>query len=191
VAAMNPCRCGFFNVPGYACKCQYRRVLDYHTRVSGPLLDRMDINLQTRPVEYKHIIANEIHERPSAYYRERVEIARDRQRHRFRSDRRVACNAQMGPAQQRRHCVLGGQSREMLGTAVRQFGLSARAHDRIMKLALTRADLEGHERIEEEDMALAIDCRVMDRKGWLSANGAYSLAKRDRVMAEIEKFRPY
>jgi magnesium chelatase family protein len=191
VAAMNPCRCGYFNVPGYTCKCQYRRVLDYHTRVSGPLLDRIDINLQTRPVEYKHIIANEAHERTSAYYRERVEVARERQRHRFRNERKVACNAQMSPAQQRRYCVLGSTTREMLGTAVRKFGLSARAHDRIMKLARTRADLEGHERIEEVDMALAIDCRVMDRKGWLNANGAFAGHARDRIMDEIEKFRPF
>jgi magnesium chelatase family protein len=160
-------------------------VLAYHARVSGPLLDRIDINLQTRPVEYKHIVATETFERPTAYYRERVQVARDRQRYRFRNERRVSCNAQMSPAQLRRHCVLGGQSRQMLGTAVRDFGLSARAHHRIMKLALTRADLEGHERIQDEDMALAIDCRIMDRKGWFDANRS-----RDKAMNDIEKTKP-
>jgi magnesium chelatase family protein len=186
VAAMNPCRCGFFNVAGYVCKCQYQHVLAYHNRVSGPLLDRMDINLQTRPVEYKHIIADEIHERSTSYYRERIEAARDRQRFRFRNDRKLTCNAQMGPAQQRRYCPLDAKTREMLGTAVRKFGLSARAHDRILKLARTRADLESHERIGEDDMALAIDCRVMDRKGWLSANRA----SHDKVMGQIDKQSP-
>jgi len=170
VAAMNPCPCGYFNVPGHRCTCQEHRVFDYHARVSGPLLDRIDITLQTRPVEYHQIARNDGHELPSAYYRDRVEAARERQRARFREEPGVHCNAQMPPRLLRRHCVLSPKAEKALERAVQSHGLSARAHDRILKLALTRADLEGHARINDEDLNLAIDCRIIDRRGWLHAN---------------------
>ncbi|MDC0714019.1 ATP-binding protein [Stigmatella sp. ncwal1] len=170
VAAMNPCPCGYFNVPGRTCTCAEHRVFDYHARVSGPLLDRIDITLQTRPVEYHQIARTHADEPPSTYYRERVEAARERQRTRFRDEPGVHCNAQMPPRLLRGHCVLSSRAERMLELAVRHHGLSARAHDRILKLALTRADLEGHARIEDVDIQLAIDCRILDRRGWLHAN---------------------
>lgn len=170
VAAMNPCPCGYFNVPGHHCKCMEHRIFEYHARVSGPLLDRIDITLQTRPVEYHQIARNDVHELPSSYYRDRVEAARERQRARFREESGVHCNAQMPPRLMRRHCVLSSKAEKMLERAVHSHGLSARAHDRILKLALTRADLEGHARIEDSDLQLAIDCRIIDRRGWLHAN---------------------
>ncbi|WNG15009.1 YifB family Mg chelatase-like AAA ATPase [Cystobacter fuscus] len=170
VAAMNPCPCGYFNVPGRTCTCPEYRVHDYHSRVSGPLLDRIDITLQTRPVEYRHIARPEDEEPPSTYYRERVEAARERQRARFREEPGVHCNAQMPARLLHRYCKPAPRAERMLERAVRQFGLSARAHDRILKLARSRADLEGHERIEDMDMHLAIDCRQMDRRGWLHTN---------------------
>lgn len=170
VAAMNPCPCGYFNVPGHRCTCQEHRVFDYHARVSGPLLDRIDITLQTRPVEFHQIARADAQEQPSAYYRDRVEASRERQRARFRDESGVHCNAQMPPRLLRRHCTLSSKASRMLERAVHQYGLSARAHDRILKLALTRADLEGHARIDDEDLKLAIDCRIIDRRGWLHAN---------------------
>lgn len=170
VAAMNPCPCGYFNVPGRSCTCSEHRVFDYHARVSGPLLDRIDITLQTRPVEYHHIAQRDNLEPPSTYYRDRVEAARERQRARFREELGVHCNAQMPPRLLRTHCAMSARAEKMLERAVRHHGLSARAHDRILKLALTRADLEGHARIEDVDMQLAIDCRIIDRRGWLHAN---------------------
>ncbi|WP_224365878.1 YifB family Mg chelatase-like AAA ATPase [Hyalangium versicolor] len=170
VAAMNPCPCGYFNVPGRACQCLEHRIFEYHARVSGPMLDRIDITLQTRPVEYRHIAQRENVEPPSSYYRERVEAARERQRARFRDEPGVHCNAQMPPRLIREHCALGSAAMGKLERAVVQHGLSARAHDRILKLALTRADLEGHARIKDADLAIAIDCRIMDRRGWLHAN---------------------
>jgi magnesium chelatase family protein len=170
VAAMNPCPCGYFNVPGRTCTCSEHRVFDYHARVSGPLLDRIDITLQTRPVEYHQIARAHADEPPSAYYRQRVEAARERQRTRFRAEPGVHCNAQMPPRLLREHCALSARAERMLELAVRHHGLSARAHDRILKLALTRADLEGHARIEDVDIQLAIDCRILDRRGWLHAN---------------------
>ncbi|HEX8823321.1 MAG TPA: YifB family Mg chelatase-like AAA ATPase [Archangium sp.] len=170
VAAMNPCPCGYFNVPGRNCQCKDYRVFDYHSRVSGPLLDRIDITLQTRPVEYHHIARADGEEPPSAYYRERVEAARERQRARYRDEPGVYCNAQMPARLLRRYCKPSPKAESMLEKAVHTFGLSARAHDRILKLARSRADLEGHERIEDVDVQLAIDCRQMDRRGWLHTN---------------------
>ncbi len=170
VAAMNPCPCGYFNVPGRTCTCSEHRVFDYHARVSGPLLDRIDITLQTRPVEYHQMARADTEEPPSAYYRDRVEAARERQRARFRDEPGVYCNAQMPPRLMRRYCVLSARAEKALERAMHQNGLSARAHDRILKLALTRADLEGHSRIEDIDVRIAIDCRILDRRGWLHAN---------------------
>ncbi len=170
VAAMNPCPCGYFNVPGRRCTCLEHRIFEYHSRVSGPLLDRIDINLQTRPVEYHQIARHDSAEPPSAYYRARVEAARQRQLARFRDEPGVYCNAQMPPRLLRRYCTLSAKAERMLERAVRQHGLSARAHDRILKLALTHADLEGHSRLEDVDVAIAIDCRMLDRRGWLHAN---------------------
>ncbi len=167
VAAMNPCPCGYYNVAGRQCLCPRFRVSEYHARVSGPLLDRIDITLETRPVELRHITNLESKEKPSALYRSRVEEARERQRHRFRDDPGVFCNAQMTTRQLRRHCRMSVRAQSDLERAVDRFGLSARAHDRILKLARTRADLEGHERIEDEDMRFAISCRVIDRDAWL------------------------
>ncbi|MCP3163091.1 YifB family Mg chelatase-like AAA ATPase [Myxococcus qinghaiensis] len=170
VAAMNPCPCGYFNVPGHTCTCPEHRVFDYHARVSGPLLDRVDITLQTRPVEYHHLARAEPRESTSRHHRERVEAARQRQRERYRDEPGVHCNAQLPSHLLRRHCILSPRAERMLELAVRHHGLSARAHDRLLKLALTRADLEGHGRIEDVDMQLAIDCRALDRRGWLHAN---------------------
>jgi magnesium chelatase family protein len=170
IAAMNPCPCGYFNVPGHHCKCKEHRIFDYHAQVSGPLLDRIDITIETRAVEYHHIARRDAHEPPSSYYRDRVEAARERQRARFRDEPGVYCNAQMPPQMIRRHCKLSAEAETMLEKAVTNYGLSARAHDRILKLALSRADLEGHARIDGTDMRLAINCRVVDRRGWLLAN---------------------
>ncbi|MBZ4421202.1 YifB family Mg chelatase-like AAA ATPase [Myxococcus sp. RHSTA-1-4] len=163
VAAMNPCPCGYYGAPGRICTCTDNRRYEYNTRVSGPLLDRIDITLQTRPVEYQHLARADTREPPSSYYRERAKAARERQRARYRNEPGVNCNAQLPPHLLRRHCVMSPRAEEMLGRAVRMFGLSARAHDRILKVALTRADLEGHARIEAMDMQLAIDCRMLDR----------------------------
>ena len=165
VAAMNPCPCGYDEVPGRKCSCGPHRKADYKARVSGPLLDRVDITLVTRPVEYRDMARAESEELPSAHYRARVEAARDRQRHRFRDDPGVFCNAQMPPRLLRRYCPLDAASQLQLKLVMHRFRLSARAHDRIIKLARTRADLEGRERIIAADILLAGDCRMLDRHG--------------------------
>ena len=146
VAAMNACPCGRFGVPGTRCSCPRNRVLEYHARVSGPLLDRIDITVLTRRVEGYRLAASAKPETPSAYYRARVEAARQRQWERFRDAPGVRCNAQMSPRLVRQHCRTTPRAEEMLRLAMDRYGLSARAHDRILKLARTRADLEGHRR---------------------------------------------
>ncbi len=168
VAAMNPCRCGYFNVAGNrVCVCAQNRVADYHARVSGPLLDRVDITVETRAVEVQHMTAEMGREKPSEWYRQRVIEARKRQAERFKNAKGVLCNSQMSARQVRQMCIMVAEAQRSLQQAVMQHGLSARAHDRILKMARTRADLQGHERIEAEDMRFAIDCRVVDRRDWL------------------------
>jgi len=169
VAAMNACPCGRLGVPGARCICTRHRVLEYHARVSGPLLDRIDITVLTRRVEGYRLAASARPETPSAYYRTRVEAARERQRERFRGQTGIHCNAQMSPRLVRRHCRTTPKAEAMLRLAMDRYGLSARAHDRILKLARTRADLEGHSDIEDADLHIAVDFRVMDRKDWLTA----------------------
>ena len=167
VAAMNACPCGRLAVAGARCTCPRNRVLEYHARVSGPLLDRIDITVLTRRVEGYRLAASARPERPSAHYRERVELARQRQRERFRDAPGVQCNAQMSPRLVRRHCRTTPHAEQILRMAMDRYGLSARAHDRILKLARTRADLQGHGDIQDVDVQLAVDFRVMDRRDWL------------------------
>jgi magnesium chelatase family protein len=171
VAAMNPCPCGYFNVPGRACQCPKQRVLDYHARISGPLLDRIDITLETRPVDVEAITRRNTVEKPSSHYRQRVERARAVQKARFAGKEGLFCNAQMGTKLLEQHCQLSELGQRRIEMAMKRFGLSARAHDRILKLARTRADLEGSEPIRDEDLTFAIGCRVLDRRDWLGDNG--------------------
>jgi magnesium chelatase family protein len=169
VAAMNACPCGRLAVDGQRCTCPRNRVLEYHARVSGPLLDRIDITVLTRRVEGYRLAALARPETPSSWYRQRVEAARERQRERFKDEAGVRCNAQMPPRLVRRHCQTTPRAEEMLRLAMDRYGLSARAHDRILKLSRTRADLQGHGDIEDVDVQLAVDFRVMDRRDWLIA----------------------
>jgi len=169
VAAMNPCPCGRLSVADAQCTCLRNRVLEYHARVSGPLLDRIDITVLTRRVEGYRLAASAAPELPSSHYRARVEVARRRQRERFRDQPGIRCNAQMPPRLVRRHCRTTPKGEATLRHAMDRYGLSARAHDRVLKLARTRADLEGHGDIEEVDIQLAVDFRVMDRRDWLMA----------------------
>jgi magnesium chelatase family protein len=167
VGAMNPCPCGYFRVANRSCSCPGTKVNDYHSRISGPLLDRVDITLQTRAVDVEAIVRFDVEEKPSGWYRERVEAARARQTARFAHEPGVFCNAQMGPQLLARFGQVSEVARRQLKRAVDHYGLSARAHDRILRVARTRADLAGHERIEDADVAFAIGCRMLDRRDWL------------------------
>lgn len=165
VAAMNPCACGFFGDPARECRCSPAHVERYRSRISGPLLDRIDLHVEAPAVHYRDLASNEPAE-PSAAIRERVIQARGRQADRFRGGRKTACNARMGHAQIKKFCALDAPAQEMLRHAMEDLQLSARAYDRILKVARTIADLAGEESIRPEHVMEAIQYRTLDRKLW-------------------------
>jgi magnesium chelatase family protein len=170
VAAMNPCPCGHQGDPTRDCRCDGATVERYLGRVSGPLLDRIDIQLRVpavRPTE----LSGEASEEPSVAIRARVEAARERQRARFAGQGAVHANAHMGPRDLRRFCRLGGTAEELLRSALSRLGLSARAYHRILKVARTIADLAGSQEIEPSHIAEAIQYRTLDRSQATSRNG--------------------
>ncbi len=158
VAAMNPCPCGYYGDPARACTCSPAQVQRYQKRLSGPLLDRIDIYLDVPRVPYEKLSA-EARGEPSARVRERVMEARERQRHRFRDHPHCLTNADMGPTEVREYCVLDEAGRSLMATAVKQMHLSARAYHRVLKLARTIADLAGSEHIEVTHLAEALQYR--------------------------------
>ncbi len=161
-AAMNPCQCGYFTDPQRECACSPPQIQRYRSRISGPLLDRIDLHIDVPPLRYREL-ATDTQGEPSEAVRARVKRARTLQHERFRRTR-TFCNAQMGAKQIRRHCPVGPEGQRLLETAIERLGLSARAHDRILKVARTIADLDGHEAIRTDHLAEAIQYRTLDRR---------------------------
>ncbi len=165
-AAMNPCPCGFYNDRQHECHCTQPMIQRYLSRISGPLLDRIDIHIDVPAVNYKELRGGAAPE-GSAQIRERVMRAREVQLNRFASaHERSYCNAQMSTRQIRTHCELSTDCERLLERAMTQQGLSARAHDRILKVARTIADLEGLPMLEPKHIAEAIQYRTLDRTYW-------------------------
>jgi len=165
VAALNPCKCGFFGDPKRECRCSPREVENYRNRISGPLLDRIDIHVEAPAVEYRELSSTERAE-PSAAIRERVQTARAVQAERFATSRKGRTNAEMSASQLKQHCKLDPAGQELLRQAMTELQLSARAYDRILKVARTIADLAGAETIQIEHLAEAIQYRTLDRNLW-------------------------
>ena len=163
-AAMNACPCGYFNDRTRECHCTPPMIQHYISKISGPLLDRIDIHIDVPAVNYKELRAPASPE-SSSNIRQRVIQARDVQLARFRDDR-IYCNAQMSPRQIRTFCELSPDCERLLERAMTQQGLSARAHDRILKVARTISDLEGRATIESKHLAEAIQYRTLDRTFW-------------------------
>jgi magnesium chelatase family protein len=157
IAAMNPCPCGFYGDPVKACTCSQGAVTKYQKRISGPLLDRIDIHIQVPRVEYEKLSDSRLGE-PSSVVRARVEAARQRQRERFRSTE-MTSNADMRPAEVRQFCALDETGRTLMKTAMNQLQLSARAYHRVLKLARTIADLAGSDAILTAHLAEALQYR--------------------------------
>jgi magnesium chelatase family protein len=164
VAAMNPCPCGFFSDPNRDCKCTPNQIQNYVSRISGPLLDRIDIQVEVPAVKYAEL-ANETTGEPSAHVQERVEKARQAQQQRF-ADTVIHANANMESKQIREYCKIDSQAQDLLRIAINQLGLSARAYDRILKVARTIADLDGNPHIETVHVSEAIQYRSLDRSFW-------------------------
>ena len=165
VASMNPCPCGFYNHPDKECVCGPGVVQKYLTRISGPLLDRIDIHLEVTPVPFKELTSKVSGEK-SETVRQRVVKAREIQAERFLNESGIYCNAQMNTKMLHAVCEIGEEGRTLLKTAMERLGLSARAYDRILKVSRTIADLSGSENIRTEHLAEAIQYRSLDREGW-------------------------
>ncbi|MDR1465884.1 MAG: YifB family Mg chelatase-like AAA ATPase [Oscillospiraceae bacterium] len=164
VCAMNPCPCGFFGHPTRRCSCPQGAAQRYLSRVSGPLLDRLDIHIEVPPVDFRRLSAEEAGE-PSSAVRARVNAARAKQEARFRGSG-IHANGQMSAAMTREFCVLDGPSRQMLERAFQTLGLSARAYDKILRVARTIADLADSPEIALPHLAEALQYRSLDRKFW-------------------------
>ena len=166
VAAMNPCPCGFYTDPTRNCTCTPWMIHKYLRRISGPLLDRIDIHIEVPRLKDQDLV-NQPGGESSGAIRARVERAREVQRQRFRNDGAgIFCNAHMNAKQIRKFCAPKDDVKDLLRTAINQLGLSARAYDRILKLARTIADLEGVEDITLAHVAEAVQYRSLDRKLW-------------------------
>jgi len=157
IGSMNPCPCGYYGDPVKECTCSPVMVSRYQKRISGPLLDRIDIHIEVPRVEYEKLADSRLGE-PSAAVRSRVEAARERQRRRFEGTS-LLTNADMGPAEVRDYCPLDDAGRGLLKAAMQQLQMSARAYHRILKLARTIADLAGSDRIQTVHLAEAIQYR--------------------------------
>lgn len=165
VAAMNPCPCGYYNHPEKECVCGPGHVSKYLNRISGPLLDRIDIHIEVTPVSYDEL-SSPVKGEASKPIRERVIAARGIQEDRFRNNIGLHCNAQMGSRMLREVCRIESASEQLMRTAMDKLGLSARAYDRILKVARTIADLDHSEKILTQHIAEAIQYRSLDRENW-------------------------
>ena len=162
VAAMNPCPCGYLGDPIHPCTCTPLKIQRYRSRISGPLLDRIDIHIEVPAVKYRDL-ADRSDGESSGSHRRRVERARQVQQERFKGTK-VHCNAQMTPRHIRKFCEPDAAGHRLLELVTDRLGLSARAYTRILKVARTIADLEGSDGIREQHISEAIQYRSLDRK---------------------------
>ena len=165
VASMNPCPCGFYNHPDKDCVCGAGIVQKYLNKISGPLLDRIDIHIEVTPVPFRELSELKQSEK-SENIRERVIIAREMQENRYKDNQGIYCNAQISSKILREVCRIDNAGSLLLKTAMERLDLSARAYDRILKVSRTIADLDGSEDIKSEHLAEAIHYRSLDRESW-------------------------
>jgi magnesium chelatase family protein len=164
-ASMNPCPCGYFNHPQKACTCSPSSVRKYLHKISGPLLDRIDLQIEVVPISYDALTNPSITEN-SKTIRNRVQNARSIQLKRFKQRPGINTNAQMQSFDLKEWAQLDDASAKLLKTAMEQFHLSARAYDRIIKVARTIADLDGSKNIQNQHISESIQYRMLDRAGW-------------------------
>ena len=165
VASMNPCPCGFYNHPEKECVCSPGVVQKYLNKISGPLLDRIDLHIEVVPVPFEKLSETRAAE-SSDIIRQRVIAARKIQASRFADIKTVFCNAQMSSKMLRKYCEINEAGNQLLKNAMEKIGLSARAYDRILKVSRTIADLDRSVKIENNHLAEAIQYRSLDRDSW-------------------------
>ncbi len=163
--ALNPCPCGYYTDPRHDCSCTPQQVQRYMSKISGPLMDRIDIHVEVPALSYEELAQKQPGEE-SSVMRDKVIEARQIQLKRFTSSRKTFCNAHMQSRHVRKHCELDMESQSLLKTAIEKLGLSARAYDRILKVSRTIADLDGSESIRSPHISEAIQYRSLDRKLW-------------------------
>jgi len=166
VCAMNPCPCGYFSDPSKECTCTSPQIQKYMAKISGPLLDRIDLHIEVPAVKYKELASKSSGE-SSVQIRERVMKARQIQELRFKGRKGLYCNADMQSKEIKEFCQIDEHGEELLKMAITKLGLSARAYDRILKVSRTIADLAGSERIKPEHVSEAIQYRSLDRNLWM------------------------
>ena len=159
---MNGCPCGYYGDAGHDCKCTPPQVQKYRARISGPLLDRIDLHIEVPAVKFRELASDSVAEK-SELIRQRVAQARVRQLERFKDEPKLFANAHMDTRDIRRYCPIAKSSKDLLRLAITRLGLSARAYDRILKVARTIADLEGTDAIADAHVAEAIQYRTLDR----------------------------
>jgi magnesium chelatase family protein len=161
VAAMNPCPCGYYSDPNNECTCTVPQIQRYRSKISGPLMDQIDIHIEVPAVKYRDL-ANRTAEESSRDIKKRVDAARNIQLNRFKG-MKIYSNAQMTNRHIKKFCQIDEASQKLLELAIDKFGLSARAYTRILKVARTIADLEGKENIEAAHLSESIQYRTLDR----------------------------
>jgi magnesium chelatase family protein len=166
VAAMNPCPCGYFGDTKRECRCTQNRIQNYRNKISGPLLDRIDIHVEVPAIEYRELTSLEKGE-PSAQIRERVLAGRRAQQERFRGVKRLHSNGGMGAKEIQKYCHLQPEARDLLKAAITELNFSARAYDRIIKVSRTIADLDAAREIEPQHVSEAVQYRTLDRHLWV------------------------
>ncbi|MCH5304750.1 MAG: YifB family Mg chelatase-like AAA ATPase, partial [Ruminococcus sp.] len=164
IAAMNPCPCGYFNHPTRKCTCSNTSIQRYLNRISGPLLDRFDIHIEVPPVDYEEL-SSKSQEENSENIKKRVDNARKIQTERYKNSQ-TTCNARISDAEFQDYCTISDEAANLLKSAFETMGLSARAYNRILKVARTIADMAGSETIEITHVAEAVQYRSLDRKYW-------------------------
>lgn len=164
VAAMNPCPCGYYGDNTHKCSCSDVKIKNYLNKISGPLLDRFDIHVEVPPVTFDELRSN-IHEESSASIKKRVNEAREIQRERFKGSKTL-CNAKINAEQFEKVCIIDKDAENTLKKSFNDLGLTARAYDRVLKVARTIADLEKSEIINSSHVLEAVQFRSLDRKYW-------------------------
>ncbi len=164
IASMNPCQCGYYGSKEKQCNCKPEQIKKYINRISGPLIDRMDIHIEVNNIHYKELRKKEKIEK-SEIIRKRVNKAREIQRERYKHEN-IFTNAELTPSLIEKYCELDSVNKKTLEKAFERLGLSIRAYNRILKVSRTIADLENSNQIKEEHLAEAIQYRSLDRKYW-------------------------